>query len=127
VSIQTVWQTRFSFLPGKSVVVWSSEASMSSDGGLLPIREFDERFGRAAQFAAALWDPRPVGMMIGHRFLVHGFLADNEDQNDHDTLRSDPVFKLHRRPLAQRRRLGQPADAVAVREQHRDEIAVEPA
>jgi hypothetical protein len=25
---------------------------------------------------------------------VYGILADSEDQNDHDTLRSDPVFKL---------------------------------
>lgn len=25
---------------------------------------------------------------------VYGILADYEDQNDHDTLRSDPVFKL---------------------------------
>jgi len=98
-SIQSVWQTCFGFLPGKPVVVRLSESSLSSDGGLLPIREFDERLGLTSQFAAALRDPRPLGM-IGHSFLemtrsrIYGILADYEDQNDHDTLRSDPVFKL---------------------------------
>src|SRR5262249_17982265 len=28
------------------------------------------------------------------RSRVYGILADYEDQNDHDTLRTDPVFKL---------------------------------
>lgn len=98
-SIQSVWQTCFGFLSSKPVVVRSSSASLSSDGGLLPIREFDERLGVTSQFAAALRDPRPVGR-IGHSCLemtrsrVYGILADYEDQNDHDTLRSDPVFKL---------------------------------
>lgn len=103
-SIQSVWQTCFSFLSGKAVVVRSSQASLSSDAGLLPIREFDERLGLTAQFAAALRDPRSAEM-IGHTFLemtrsrVFGILADYEDQNDHDALRSDGVFKLAgRRP-----------------------------
>ena len=28
------------------------------------------------------------------RMRVYGILADYEDQNDHDVLRSDPIFKL---------------------------------
>ena len=36
---------------------------------------------------------------------LFGILADYEDQNDHDTLRTDPVFQTHRRPVAGRRDL----------------------
>jgi hypothetical protein len=76
-----------------------SEARLSSDGGLLVIREFDERIGLTARIAAALVDTRhPVFTRHTLRELVrqrlYGLLADYEDQNDHDELRSDPVFKL---------------------------------
>ena len=55
--------------------------------------------GLTRQFAEALSDRRNVGY-IGHSFLemtrmrVYGILADYADQNDHDVLRSDPIFKL---------------------------------
>jgi hypothetical protein len=51
------------------------------------------------QFAEALVDSRHTGY-IDHTFLemtrmrVYGVLADYADQNDHDVLRSDPIFKL---------------------------------
>ena len=76
-----------------------SDAPLTSDAGLLPLRQFDERIGFTSQFAAALNDPRDADL-IDHSFLemvrmrVFGILAGYEDQNDHDTLRSDPVFKL---------------------------------
>ena len=54
---------------------------------------------------------------------IFGILADYPDQNDHDVLRSDPVFKLIAGRLAGWRRPGQPADALAVRERHRREVA----
>jgi hypothetical protein len=66
---------------------------------LLPIRQFDERIGLTQQFAGVLTDPRDPAL-IDHSFLdmararIYGILADYEDQNDHDTLRHDPVFKL---------------------------------
>jgi hypothetical protein len=50
-------------------------------------------------FAGALDDPRDPDL-TEHTFLemvrsrVYGILAGHEDQNDHDTLRADPVFKL---------------------------------
>src|SRR5262249_10843034 len=50
-------------------------------------------------FADALADPRDPDL-TEHTFLemvrsrVYGILAGYEDQNDHDTLRADPVFKL---------------------------------
>jgi hypothetical protein len=72
---------------------------VSSDAGLLPFRQRDEQIGLTRQFAAALVDRRGAGH-IGHTFLemtrarVYGILADYADQNDHDVLRSDPIFKL---------------------------------
>lgn len=97
--LQSVWQKCFDFLPGKPIVVEPVAEQLTSDAGLLPIRQLDERLGWTAQFAAALDDPRSR-RQIDHTFLemararIYGILANYEDQNDHDTLRSDPVFKL---------------------------------
>jgi hypothetical protein len=80
-------------------VVEPSSAQLSSDGGLLPLRQFDEQIGLTDQFARALEDPRLPGLTT-HTFLemvrsrVFGVLAAYEGQNDHATLRHDPLFKL---------------------------------
>jgi hypothetical protein len=66
---------------------------------LLPLRQFAERVGVTQAFAETLDDPRDVPL-VEHTFLemvrsrVYGILAGYEDQNDQDTLRADPVFKL---------------------------------
>jgi DDE family transposase len=76
-----------------------ADAPLTSDAGLLPLRQFDERIGLTKQFAQMLDDPRDPEL-IEHSFLdmvrmrIYGILAGYEDQNDHDTLRTDPVFKL---------------------------------
>jgi len=96
---QTAFQLSFDFLTSKPVLVEPSAAQVSSDAGLLPFRQLDEQMGVTRRFAEALNDRRDVGR-IGHSFLemvrmrVYGILADYPDQNDHDVLRSDPVFKL---------------------------------
>jgi len=98
-SIQSAWQQTFDFLPQHPVVLEPMEAHLSSDAGLLPIRQFDERIGLTRQFAVALDDPRDANR-IDHSVLamtrarIYGILAGYEDQNDHDHLRADPVFKL---------------------------------
>jgi Transposase DDE domain group 1 len=98
-SIQPVWQGRLDFFSDLPVVVEASAAQLSSDAGLLPLRQFDERIALTTQFAAALHDPRDPEL-IEHSFLdmvrarLYGILAGYEDQNDHDVLRCDPVFKL---------------------------------
>jgi hypothetical protein len=87
----------FEFLGRQRVEVVLSEAPLSSDAGLLPIREFDRRLGWTAGFAAQLTDNRQASehaLVEMVRQRVFGILAGYEDQNDHDTLRSDPVFKL---------------------------------
>ncbi|HEU5219102.1 MAG TPA: IS1380 family transposase [Gemmatimonadales bacterium] len=81
------------------VTVTSAAALLSSDAGLLPIRQFDEQLGFSQQLADALDDPRDPDL-IEHtvpamfRARLYGILAGYEDQNDHDALRADPVFKL---------------------------------
>src|SRR5262245_14443918 len=97
-SIQPAWQATFDFydLP---VVVAPAAGQLTSDAGLLPFRQLDQRLGLTAAFAQALNDPRdpdlidhPLAEMVRSR--VYGILAGYADQNDHDTLRSDPLFKL---------------------------------
>jgi hypothetical protein len=87
----------FEDLGPQRVEVEVSEAPLSSDAGLLPIREFDRRLGWTEGFAAQLTDHRQgydhaLVEMVRQR--VFGILAGYEDQNDHDTLRSDPILKL---------------------------------
>jgi hypothetical protein len=97
--IQSVWQKSFDFFAGKSIFVSPVEMQLTSDAGLLPIRQFDERIGHTQQFIAALNDPRHPSY-VDHTFAemtrvrIYGILADYADQNDHDALRDDPVFKL---------------------------------
>jgi hypothetical protein len=97
--IQSVWQKSFDFFAGKPIFVEPAETQLTSDAGLLPIRQFDERIGLTRQFIAALSDPRHPSY-VDHTFAemararIYGILADYADQNDHDTLRNDPVFKL---------------------------------
>jgi hypothetical protein len=99
VSVQFSFSFSFDFFHSKPVVVEPSTAQVSSDAGLLPIRQLDERLGLTAQFAEALSDPR-LTACVDHSFLemtrmrIYGILADYPDQNDHDVLRSDPIFKL---------------------------------
>src|SRR6516225_7155401 len=97
-SIPSAWSQVLDCL-GTPLVIEPSPGQLSSDAGLLPIRQFDERVGLTWSFAEALDDPRDPDL-TEHAFLemvrsrVYGILAGYEDQNDHDTLRADPVFKL---------------------------------
>jgi hypothetical protein len=98
-SSQGAWQQTFGFFGLRPVVVEPVDTHLSTDAGLLPIRQFDELIGLSEQFAGALLDRR-CGPALKHTYLemtrsrVFGILAGYEDQNDHDALRSDAVFKL---------------------------------
>jgi hypothetical protein len=97
-SIPVAWPQVLDFF-GTPLVIESSAGQLSGDAGLLPIRQFDERLGLTRAFADALDDPRAPDL-TEHTFRemvrarVYGILAGYEDQNDHDTLRHDPVFRL---------------------------------
>lgn len=96
-SLQDVWSECLQFHPQKPVIVENSAGRLSSDAGLLVVREFDDRLGLTERFAKVLDDLRvnPDHSMLSMvRQRIYGILAGYEDQNDHDTLRYDPVFQL---------------------------------
>lgn len=98
-SLQSAFPFVFHFLPQKPVVVEVSNEALSSDGGLIPIRQFDDQIGFTRQIGEAL-DDRRDAKLTDHSFLsmirqrLFGILADYEDQNDHEYLRRDSVFKM---------------------------------
>jgi DDE family transposase len=98
-SIHPAQPLLFDFLDDRPLVVEVNDAPLSSDAGLLPLRQLDQRLGFTRQLADALHDRRDPDL-IDHSLLellrmrLYGILAGYEDQNDHDALRSDPVFKL---------------------------------
>ena len=98
-SEQPVGQICFDFLPRLPIVVESKEVDVSSDAGILPLRQFDHQIGLTARFIDCLEDPRDPDQtehtfpeMVRQR--IFGILAGYEDCNDHDTLRGDPAFKI---------------------------------
>jgi hypothetical protein len=95
--VKHVEQIQLDFLPQIPVVVQPSAGPLTSDAGLLPLRQFDERWNYTQRMAACLCDPKPrrdQSLLSMLRQRLFGILAGYEDCNDHDTLRDDPVFKL---------------------------------
>lgn len=87
----------FDFLPGKTVEIRQVDEQVSSDGGLVVFRELDEKLRLTDRFTRQINDGRSdpqhsLRSVIRQR--IFGIIAGYEDQNDHDTLRTDPVFKL---------------------------------
>lgn len=84
---------------GKAVVARFDGGKLSSDGGVLALREVERRLGVAERLAACLDDPRLPGR-VRHglaeivRFRMLMIAAGYEDGNDADALRRDPVFKM---------------------------------
>jgi hypothetical protein len=95
-SLPAAWPQVLDFF-GTPLVIEPSPGQLSSDVGLLPVRQFDQRLGLTRAFAEALDDPRDPAL-TEHTFLemarsrVYGVLAGHEGQNDHDTPRAGPVF-----------------------------------
>ena len=98
-SEQPVGQICFDFLPRLPIVVESKEVDVSSDAGILPLRQFDHQIGLTARFIDCLEDRRDPDQtehtfpeMVRQR--IFAILAGYEDCNDHDTLRGNPAFKI---------------------------------
>ena len=96
---QCVGQFCFGFVPGLPVIVEPKNVQVSSDVGILPIKQFDDQIGLTERFIACLNDPRDPDLTRHHvdemvRQRIFGILAGYEDCNDHDTLRGDPIFKM---------------------------------
>jgi DDE family transposase len=84
---------------GKTVVAKFDGGLLSSDGGILVLREVEQRLRVADRLAACMVDPRApdlithtLGEIIRFRLLMIG--AGYEDGNDASSLRSDPMFKM---------------------------------
>ena len=72
--------------------------AISSDGGLMLLRQVDRRIGLSAAVAAALHDPRNPDLIThGLRDLIaqrlYGLCCGYEDLNDHTALRNDPLMQ----------------------------------
>ena len=84
---------------GKPIVARFDGGQLSSDGGLLALREVEQRLGIADRLAACIDDPRAPerirhGLADIMRFRMLMIAAGYEDGNDADSLRHDPLFKL---------------------------------
>lgn len=75
-----------------------SGGDVSSDGGLMLLRQVDRRLGLCRALSQAIVDPRAPDL-ITHRQIdllrqrIYGLAAGYEDLNDHDTLRKDLVWQ----------------------------------
>ncbi len=72
--------------------------ALSSDGGLMLVRQVDRKIGLSAAVARALSDPRdperithPLRDLVAQR--LYGLCCGYEDLNDHDVLRHDPLMQ----------------------------------
>jgi hypothetical protein len=84
---------------GKPIIARFDGGQLSSDGGVLALREIESRLGIADRLAACVADPRAAGRIVHGvadilRFCMLMIAAGYEDGNDADTLRHDPAFKL---------------------------------
>src|SRR5450759_5109222 len=84
---------------GKAIVAKFDGGLLSSDGGILVLREVEQRLRVADRMAACIEDPR-VPDQITHtladiiRFRLLMIAAGYEDGNDASSLRGDPMFKM---------------------------------
>jgi hypothetical protein len=88
-----------SAVSGKSVVAKFDGGLLSSDGGVLMLREIEQRLRVADRLAGCIEDPRAPDQ-ITHtladiiRFRLLMIAAGYEDGNDANGLRIDPIFKM---------------------------------
>lgn len=87
------------FPTARRLEVQFSELQLSSDGGLLLVRQLDEQLQLSTQMAACLHDPRDPNR-VTHSMVqlvcqrLYQIVAGYEDVNDSTPLRQDPILKL---------------------------------
>lgn len=91
-------QLEFPGCKGRKVEAEFSGGNVTSEGGLLLLRQVDRHLGLTSSVASMLDDPRRQAScehtslsMLRQR--VYGLAAGYEDLNDHDTLRSDLAWQ----------------------------------
>ncbi len=87
----------FQVCGSREIVARFDGGTISSDGGALLLRQTDERLNLLPRLAECFLDGRDpdrvehsVGEMVSQR--VYGLALGYEDVNDHEQLRSDPLF-----------------------------------
>src|SRR5664279_2801624 len=88
-----------SSVSGKTVVAKFDGGLLSSDGGILVLREVEQRLRVADRLAACIEDPRSRDQVTHRLADITGFrllmiAAGYEDGNDASNLRGDPMFKM---------------------------------
>ena len=84
---------------GRRVIEANFEGgALSSDGGVLLLRQVDQHIGLSKAVASALHDPRNQDMIVHEmRDLVaqrlYALCCGYEDLNDHTALRNDPLMQ----------------------------------
>ncbi|HYW32931.1 MAG TPA: IS1380 family transposase [Gemmatimonas sp.] len=84
---------------GRCAVLSADAAQSSSDGGVVLLRQLDERLGLTARMAALLGDPRKAERVWHSRLeqvrqRIYQICLGYEDCNDGDWLRHDPAFQF---------------------------------
>ena len=92
-------QFHFSFHRNRPIVGQFDGGRITSDAGLLPLREFDQRHELSRRWAATLSDARlPERQQHSLHALftqrLYQIVAGYEDANDAALLRHDPIFQL---------------------------------
>jgi len=92
-------QIPFSFYSSRRLTADFEGGQITSDAGLLALRQFDHHRRLTASLVRALTDPR-CSNKVGHplasllRQRLYQIVAGYEDANDADRLRHDPTFQL---------------------------------
>lgn len=92
-------QLSFSFYRHQPIRADFSGGQITSDGGLLPLRAFDQRHALTHDWAQLLGDPRD-GTRVQHESLallrqrIYQIVAGYEDGNDAGRLRHDPLLQI---------------------------------
>src|SRR5512144_2099072 len=86
-------------IDGKDIVARFDGGRLSSDGGLVVLREIERRLSVADRLAACIDDPRDPTSTVHTladiiRFRLLMIAAGYEDANDATGLRLDPLFKM---------------------------------
>src|SRR5271165_1682026 len=84
---------------GKTIVAKFDGGLLSSDGGIVVLREVERRLRVADRMAACIEDPRALDLVTHSfaeiiRFRLLMIAAGYEDGNDASSLRGDPIFKM---------------------------------
>jgi len=92
-------QTAFTFRDDREIRLDFAGGQITSDAGLLPLREFDHRIAFTDSIVACLDDDRHPSY-VKHQLAelviqrLYGIVAGYEDQNDAQLLRADGLFQL---------------------------------